>query len=405
MARLTWHLCAVVLCTTLSTAVCIPSATKHRATPLLDISARRCRTPSHDAGAPPLDAVDPYNTSLRAFGQLPSRSRASLEAVAAWTPRSVQGVDWDTVGNFRHYCASHRLPDLQAYWRSTPYVMAMRDAAFESPDALYDCQKRLVFPRMCKCCDEPRGAAHTADTVHHARLVVVSSKWAFQMYHFLIEVLPRLLVALQAVPDAPVALVPDGPRYVGEYLSLLNISHVVAAKNTTYTADVMYVPSFVSCGHPLPEHVDILRAAVLGALSSQTAPTNDTHIVVIKRKRNRSVTNHDAMMTALRASLPSESFLEATLEAMPVVHQIGVFVHAKAVVAPHGAGLVNTVFAPPTAPVVEFVPQNYDNGCFCHIARVMNRPWWGVLVPDAGDHDTMTVDVEAVVATVRAALA
>ncbi|MEB3229929.1 MAG: glycosyltransferase family 61 protein [Leptolyngbyaceae bacterium] len=52
-------------------------------------------------------------------------------------------------------------------------------------------------------------------------------------------------------------------------------------------------------------------------------------------------------------------FVAIALEALTIQQQVALFAHAKIVVAPHGAGLTNTVFCQPGTQVVEIASPHY----------------------------------------------
>ena len=63
-------------------------------------------------------------------------------------------------------------------------------------------------------------------------------------------------------------------------------------------------------------------------------------------------------------------FETVQLENLRFSEQIGLFARAKAVVAVHGAGLANLVFAPSGIPVVEIFSPTHLEPCYEHLARI-----------------------------------
>ncbi len=106
-------------------------------------------------------------------------------------------------------------------------------------------------------------------------------------------------------------------------------------------------------------------------------------------------------LTALSSATPSHIANLARFGVEPVVlegrslgDQAALFADAELVVAPHGAGLTNLVFAPRDCRVVELLSDAYANWCFRYLAAasgfdydcvlgralpgdgsVHNRPW------------------------------
>ena len=59
----------------------------------------------------------------------------------------------------------------------------------------------------------------------------------------------------------------------------------------------------------------------------------------------------------VREFLERAGFRTIRLEGMPLVEQVRLFASAQFVVGPHGAGLSNLLFTPPSARVLEFMPD------------------------------------------------
>jgi capsular polysaccharide biosynthesis protein len=57
-------------------------------------------------------------------------------------------------------------------------------------------------------------------------------------------------------------------------------------------------------------------------------------------------------------------FRSVTLETMPVTEHARLFASAKAVVAPHGAGLTNLMFCQPGTKVIEIFSPNHMHTCY-----------------------------------------
>lgn len=83
---------------------------------------------------------------------------------------------------------------------------------------------------------------------------------------------------------------------------------------------------------------------------------------------NRQLLNEDAVI----AALAPHGFVPVRLEALPLAAQIGLFQHAEAVVAPHGAGLANLVYARPGCRVLELHSDSWSCWCFRHLAAIFD---------------------------------
>jgi capsular polysaccharide biosynthesis protein len=123
----------------------------------------------------------------------------------------------------------------------------------------------------------------------------------------------------------------------------------------------------------------------------------------------RRVVNEAAVEAAL-ADLGFEVFDNA---AYSVCDQARAFRDAEIVVAPHGAGLANIVYCDPGTPVIELVPEGYDQGVTSYrsLSDLFGLPYTQLFAREAAPdrkgnrcNADIELDVDELVRTVRAAL-
>jgi len=130
------------------------------------------------------------------------------------------------------------------------------------------------------------------------------------------------------------------------------------------------------------------------------ASARGVRVLFVERKGSREVSNQGDLLQALRRS--------DGVHAVDVFRPKGpeadaaAFAAADVVVAPHGAGLANTVACPPWAHVIEFLSQPV-NIMYGTIATRLGLSWHAFTFPGATHDGAMKVDVPAVVARVEAA--
>ena len=174
-------------------------------------------------------------------------------------------------------------------------------------------------------------------------------------YHWLVESMLALEV-LRVVPGAgertvlPAHLPPEG-RF--DHLGLLRLlGHEAMAVERTPAA-------FVRCQavvHLQDGGIDSLPAHILRGFQARVAARfggGPRRRICILRRELRAVANQ-AELDAVLAPL---GFVNYRLEEMSVEAQIRLFANAEWVVAPHGAGLSNLVYAPPGCRVIELMPE------------------------------------------------
>jgi capsular polysaccharide biosynthesis protein len=141
--------------------------------------------------------------------------------------------------------------------------------------------------------------------------------------------------------------------------------HTVGPR-TLFQVECLEVPWSLTCDHrPHPLLPAMFRGWADGA---PAAGRNWPARIYVDRRggANRRMVNEDALVDAL-AGL---GFVPVRLEALDLADQIGLFAHAHCIVAPHGAGLANLVFARPGTAVVEIHVDAWVNWCFRRLAAV-----------------------------------
>jgi len=115
----------------------------------------------------------------------------------------------------------------------------------------------------------------------------------------------------------------------------------------------------------------------------------------------RPLENADELRLALRA----RGYAELVMSELALEDQVSLFAGAESIVAPHGAGLVNLMFAPASARLVEIVPAHYRHACFFRLAQARRVRYAMVLSdmarenPDEPRHGSLLkVDVGKVLA-------
>jgi capsular polysaccharide biosynthesis protein len=189
-------------------------------------------------------------------------------------------------------------------------------------------------------------------------------------YHWTLDCLGRLAAADKtALEDLDGVLTPvfTEPFQPASYLLTgLPIPRQIAVDETVYV-DELIVPWMVSqfinhrphpCIRPFFER--LFRAAGSGG---------PRRIYVDRRgAANRSLRNENEVIAAL-APL---GFVPMRLEKLSLADQMGLFRHAEAIVAPHGAGLANLVYARPGCRVLELHSDSWACWCFRHLAAIFD---------------------------------
>jgi capsular polysaccharide biosynthesis protein len=241
-------------------------------------------------------------------------------------------------------------------------------------------------------------------------VAVVAANLGSGYCHWLLDELPRLL-ALRAMLGGGMREMAGYVAHAGvEYARVaharLGIAEKILASGwaTHRACGPLVVPSYVGRpGFARPETVAWLREFAEDAgLGRGVAGRGERIYVSREASRRRRVVGE----ASLRVMLEARGFATVRLEDLGWAEQIAIFRQAKVVVAPHGAGLANLVFADRGAQVVELFGRDYVNPCFRRVAALTGLEYRGVIAAgggepredrSAGGRD-IAVDVTAVVA-------
>jgi hypothetical protein len=214
---------------------------------------------------------------------------------------------------------------------------------------------------------------------------LLAHPWTDGYYHWMFEVLPRLSVLEQfpSLAATPLIVPQELNAFQRESLSLLGIpgDRLLQTEHGFFEAERLYFPQVPApTGNPSPQAVSWLRSRFQATRPS--VPTADTGLLYITRRDapQRRLLNEEAVLDLLRPM----GFQPVSLAGMPLAEQVRLFSRARFVIAPHGAGLTNMVFAPQGAKLIEFFGENYINGCYWALASICGHRHACLIGPAVG---------------------
>lgn len=214
-------------------------------------------------------------------------------------------------------------------------------------------------------------------------LAVIASGSPNSYYHWMLEVLPRLELLRLSGISYDSLYVPE-LRYPFQKATLksLKIAEdklIEAGKDTHFQADNLVVTSLptlaVEKGREeyramaLPLWVvNFLRERFLAEPVEEGSQDLKIYISREKAQKRRILNERE-----LIASLKTRGFSILCLEDFKVEEQAALFNRAALVVAPHGAGLTNLVFAHENTKVIEIFHPDYLSDCFFHMTQLLKQ--------------------------------
>jgi capsular polysaccharide biosynthesis protein len=216
-------------------------------------------------------------------------------------------------------------------------------------------------------------------------------------YHTLIDNLPRLYWLTQpALRDQHVRVLVSGPLRPWEAYFLPqvmpdNAELCVVEPQYLWRAEQMVMGEYLSepMSGALPQHyLDYFLPRVLPA-----RPRQRRHRIYISRRQapgGRRILNEEAV----RACVEAQGFTVYLLETLAISEQIALFYDAEIVVAPHGAGITNILFAAAIT-LVELHPTRAIMPHYYFMARAMGHAYHVLCADETDRHSSFSVDVAA----------
>ncbi|CAM9294613.1 unnamed protein product, partial [Ectocarpus sp. 13 AM-2016] len=207
--------------------------------------------------------------------------------------------------------------------------------------------------------------------LNYDKVFVMTQEWTPNYYHFTVEHLPRITLALDILlenPEITISMhyyqrdplhhdISAVQEVQMEMLEILGINRKrVVFVNREMHAELAIVPTSTNCGDPDLHMVNMLRNRFLQGLFPTTngfppAPPRPL-IVLVVRNKLRGLMNNEEVKEALERNFPSFNVVEF-FGTGSVRDQLETFATAAMIIAPHGAGLANMMVAPLHTPVLE----------------------------------------------------
>jgi predicted O-methyltransferase YrrM len=196
---------------------------------------------------------------------------------------------------------------------------------------------------------------------------LLACHWSGNVWHWFTEYVPKA-VALERTGFSGIYLVPSGQIF-RDSLELLGVepSRVVEhCHDYVKVAELAYTQGFD--GHQInryPWLVHDIRERYVSHLAPADGPTR----LYIARRQSRRVVNEDALLELIERW----GFTRVYMEDHPLATQLGMALAAEAILGPHGAGMVFSMFMRPRSVLVEFFSPQYINPCMLAACEVLGH--------------------------------
>lgn len=266
--------------------------------------------------------------------------------------------------------------------------------------------------------------------------IVIAQFWGQNYYHAMIEDLPRLAMVLDILESDHKAVIlsyPHSLMYPTSRSSLLNKllglgndrKWVSYDDNTVYFIRNLIIPTATRCGHGQPRALRLIRDRIIANtpvvlkadlerfwLKNPEVRAGEKATILVQKRTTRSLINHDDLVDALQSAFATCCTVIEFRGTEPLEEYIVMHHQAKIIVGPHGAGLSNILFAPPTASLVEIHSKAGNHGgkqinrCHQSTAKSLGIEY-RMLIQESGESfgSNFMVDVQSVIDSVRELLA
>lgn len=218
------------------------------------------------------------------------------------------------------------------------------------------------------------------------RVAVLNGAAPHNFFHWMTEILPRLLTLRRAGIDADWYVVDAGAAFQQEALMALGVSldRVIQPHGLLHLeADTLLVPSI----RPLQELVATATtlAAALGVSEAKASRR-----VFVDRRRSRRIANAMEVETTLNHL----GFIRVFPEELTLRDQVSLFRTAEIVLGQHGAGLTNIMHCHPGTLVVEIMPAGTVRPCYAHLSQLFGLRHVMLSAPRRGWHQDVHLAVD-----------
>ncbi len=198
------------------------------------------------------------------------------------------------------------------------------------------------------------------------------SEWSNTNYwHWFSTSLARLY-ATECIPKGTKYLINGHSKFVDESLRVIGIdleNTIDMSKAGSVFCENLYLPSMM--GDCNKQGFVLLKNRIKLIIGQQDGPKR----VYISRAGRRVVNNEKEVVEVLL----DRGFQIVKCEDLSFEEQVRVFYNAEIVVAPHGAGLTNILFAKDGAKILELRNPGYFGKCYYYLSHHLGYDYWTLL--------------------------
>ena len=200
-------------------------------------------------------------------------------------------------------------------------------------------------------------------------VAVLVQKWGYGFYHFINEILPKILRIHKTYPKIPI-LIHYNETFIKSALEYFGVKNPIIPYNNGISIfpikNAIHITETAS-GNPTPSDIEIIRENIPANVDGEKV-----NILIYRKEALRNIANFDELRSALECIFPDEKWI--VFDTLPFAEAVALFKRAKRIVGAHGAGLSNMIFAPKGTPIYELFPHDMVNVCYWHLSWILGNP-------------------------------
>ena len=225
--------------------------------------------------------------------------------------------------------------------------------------------------------------------------------WTFGYYHFVIEILPRLIYCIDFINNNSLLfhnkkilfLIYYNKTFIHNFLLMIinNCSHNIEIipynNNYIYNIPNCMFNTPTVCGNPTYESIKLVEDKF--GLSN----INNKNIIIYRKDNiDRSISNFNLVIEILNKHVNDLIIFDS--DNFSTIDTINLFKNANIVISPHGAGLSNLIFSNNNTTVFEFIPEDNPNLCYYHLCRLKNISHYIIPIENYSGNGQFRVNID-----------
>jgi len=214
------------------------------------------------------------------------------------------------------------------------------------------------------------------NSLKKGKYLALNGMWS-SFWHWMMENIIKAIIAMEAGFDG-YYIIPHY-KFAKESLELIGISPdmIIPYDGKTWLLETLYIPQPITGGQELKKFPVLIQKMRDKFLRAAGSSNNTSERIYIARPQNavRRIVNEPELTELLNRY----NFKQIVMEDYPLKEQIRIASEADCVIAPHGAGMVHTLFMQPESLVLELFSPMYINPCMFPVIDYLKHRYYMIL--------------------------